>query len=282
MFTNHVSQVLILALTFVSIVSGQAVCNRFEPVTDRCDLTASPTTQAKCLLRPVKKFGNLGEPLTVLPEPLDSIVGQSTAPLFTIDQLKRFLTQKGIAEADIGGALSISLTAPKFFVIHDTSDFFEANDFPANINDATSSINRLTVRVTRPVCHVWINRLGQSATSIVFESSSPPSGTKFGLCNPPDKKSFLHIENIQPRIRDRSVSFNNDGIAPVPGFTDAQLERLALIYIAASARSGRWLIPAYHSPIDLGFQDRHDDPQNFDLNKWTMKLKELIAQVRAM
>ena len=282
MFTRRVSQILILALTFVSVVSGQAVCGSFQPIAGRCDLNASATTQAKCLLRPVKKFGNLGEPLTVLPAPLDSIIGQRTATSMTIDQLKRFLTQKGIAEADIGGALSVALSAPKYFVIHDTSDFFESTDFPVNVDDATSSINRLSVRVTRPVCHVWINRLGQSATSIVFESSTPPSGTKFGLCNPPDKKGFLHIENIQPRIRDRSVSFNNDGIAPVPGFTDAQLERLALVYIAASARSGRWLIPAYHSPIDLGFQDRHDDPQNFDLDKWVMKLKELIAQVRAM
>jgi hypothetical protein len=279
---SHILTIVIAVITFGSVVSGQAVCSRFEPVANRCDLNAPATTQAKCLLRPVRKFGNLGDPLTALPSPLDSIVGQPTAPSLTIDQLKRFLTQKGIAEADIGGSLSVALSAPKYFVIHDTSDFFESNDFPANINDATSSINRLTVRVTRPVCHVWINRLGQSATSVVFESSTPPSGTKFGLCNPADKKSFLHIENIQPRIRDRSVSFNNDAIAPTPGFTEAQVERLALVYIAASARSGRWLIPAYHSPIDLGFQDRHDDPQNFDLNKWATKLGELIAQVRAM
>jgi len=279
---NRFSQIVMSLILFTSAARGQAVCNTFEPVAGRCDLNAAPTTQAKCLLRPVKKFGNLGDPLTALPLPLDSIIGQPTAPSLTIDQLKRFLTQKGIAEADIGGSLSVALSAPKYFVIHDTSDFFESTDFPANVNDTTSSINRLSVRVTRPVCHVWINRLGQSATSVVFESSTPPSGTKFGLCNPADKKSFLHIENIQPRIRDRSVSFNNDGIAPTPGFTDAQIERLALVYIAASARSGRWLIPAYHSPIDLGFQDRHDDPQNFDLNKWATKLGELIAQVRAM
>ena len=280
--TSHFLQTLIALVTFAAVAYGQAVCNSFQPIAGRCDLNGPAATQAKCLLRPVKKFGNLGEPLTVLPTPLDSIIGQPTAPSLTIDQLKRFLGQKGIVDADIGGSLSVALSAPKYFVIHDTSDFFEATEFPANINDASSSINRLTVRVTRPVCHVWINRLGESATSIVFESSSPPNGTKFGLCNPPDKKSFLHIENIQPRIRDRSVSFNNDGIAPTPGFTDAQLERLALVYIAASARSGRWLIPAYHSPIDLGFQDRHDDPQNFDLDKWAMKLKELIAQVRAL
>jgi len=280
--TTRIAHCLLSIIAFASVVVGQAVCNSFEPVAGRCDLTASPTTQAKCLLRPVKKFANLGEPLTSLPAPLDSMVGQPTAPALTIDQLKRFLTLKGIADADVGGSLSVALSAPKYFVIHDTSDFLELTDFPANINDATSSLNRLTGRVTRPICHVYINRVGQSATAVVFESSSPPSGTKFGLCNPNQKKAFLHIENIQPRIRDRSVRFENDAIAPTPGFSDAQLERLALIYIAASARSGQWLIPAYHSPIDLGFRDRHDDPQNFDLEKWAAKLSELIAQVRAI
>ena len=280
--TTRIAHSLLSIIAFASVVVGQAVCNSFEPVAGRCDLTASPTTQAKCLLRPVKKFANLGEPLTSLPAPLDSMVGQPTAPALTIDQLKRFLTLKGIADADVGGSLSVALSAPKYFVIHDTSDFLELTDFPANINDATSSLNRLTGRVTRPICHVYINRVGQSATAVVFESSSPPSGTKFGLCNPNQKKAFLHIENIQPRIRDRSVRFENDAIAPTPGFSDAQLERLALIYIAASARSGQWLIPAYHSPIDLGFRDRHDDPQNFDLEKWAAKLSELIAQVRAI
>lgn len=279
---TRIAHTLLTIIAFASVVLGQAVCNSFEPVAGRCDLTASAATQAKCLLRPVKKFGNLGEPLTALPAPLDSIIGEPTAPSLTIDQLKRFLTLKGIPEADVGGSLSIALSAPKYFVIHDTSDFLELTDFPANINDATSSLNRLTGRVTRPICHVYINRVGQSATAVVFESASPPSGTKFGLCNSARKKEFLHIENIQPRIRDRSVRFENDAIAPTPGFSDAQLERLALIYIAASARSGRWLIPAYHSPIDLGFRDRHDDPQNFDLDRWAMKLTELIAQVRAM
>jgi len=279
---NHLLSTFIATLALPSFVFGQAVCSHFTPAADRCDLTAAPTVQAKCLLRPVKKFGNLGEPLPSLPAPLDSIVGQLTSSSLTIDQLKRFLTLKGIAEADVGGSLSVALSAPKYFVIHDTSDFLELTDFPATINDTSSSLNRLTGRVTRPICHVYINRVGQSATAVVFESSSPPSGTKFGLCNPNQKAAFLHIENIQPRIRDRSVRFENDAIAPTPGFSDAQLERLALIYIAASARSGRWLIPSYHSPIDLGFRDRHDDPQNFDLEKWAAKLTELIAQVHAM
>ena len=93
---------------------------------------------------------------------------------------------------------------------------------------------------------------------------------------------FLRIENIQPRIRDRSVSFDNDAIAPEPGFTDAQLERLALVYLAASVRSEKWLIPAYHSPIDLGFPDAHDDPQHFSLEMWGRKLRELIEEIRPL
>ena len=127
----------------------------------------------------------------------------------------------------------------------------------------------------------YINRAGQSATAVKFESSTPPSGTKFGSCHRSQRSAFLHIENIQPRIRDRSVAFPNDAIAPEPGFSEAQLERLALVYVIASVRSGKWLIPAYHSPIDLGYPDRHDDPQNFDLQTWAAKLNALIAEINA-
>jgi len=283
MKTKTTLLVATLFVTFPAVILSQAVCNSFEPVADRCDLTALPVAQAKCLLRPVKKFGNLAAPLTELPSPLDTVVGQPTQSSFTLEQVKRFLEQKGIAEADVGGSLAIALTAPKYFVIHDTSDLFaNLTEFPSNINDETISINRLTVRVNQKVCHVYINRAGQSATAVTFESQTPPSGTKFGLCNSNQKKAFLHIENIQPRIPDRSVNSSNDAIAPMPGFSDAQLERLALVYIVASARSGKWLIPAYHSPIDLGFRNRHDDPQNFDLANWATKLRGTIEAIQAV
>lgn len=274
---------LILILTLVNTLSAQGVCRRFHPVHGRCDLTASPTAQAKCLLRPVKKFANLGDPLSELPSPLETFIGQPTQTSFTPDQLKRFLTAEGISENDVGGSLSVRLTAAKYFVIHDTSDFFaQLNSFPMNINDPEAQINKLSRRVSHKVCHVYINRVGESATAVVFGSPTPPSGTKFGSCNRNRRTEFLHIENIQPRIRDRSVRFSNDALAPEPGFTDAQLERLALVYIVASARAGKWLIPAYHSPIDLGYPDAHDDPQNFNLQGWTSKLAELIVQIRTV
>jgi hypothetical protein len=54
---------------------------------------------------------------------------------------------------------------------------------------------------------------------------------------------------------------------------------LALVYVVASVRSGKWLIPAFHSPIDLGYPDRHDDPQNFDVQAWAAKLRTLIEEI---
>jgi hypothetical protein len=42
-------------------------------------------------------------------------------------------------------------------------------------------------------------------------------------------------------------------------------------------RAGKWLIPAYHSALDLGFPDRHDDPQNFNLQDWATNLHALFS-----
>jgi hypothetical protein len=279
---THVLKILILLLVFSMIAIGQNICRSFRPVPGRCDLSGPDKEQAKCLLRPVKKFANLGGPLLSLPAPLDALVGQPTEPTLSVEAVKNYLTRKGIRDQDVGGAVSVRLSAPKYFVIHDTSDFLEDSDnFPGNINDDTWSPNRLARRVDNKICHLYINRLGQSATAIVFESTMPPSGTKFGSCHSDQKKAFLHIENVQPRIRDRAVSFPNDALAPDPGFTDAQLQRLALVYVVASVRTGKWLIPAYHSPIDLGYRNQHDDPQNFNLNKWAEQLNSLIAEIRS-
>ncbi len=44
----------------------------------------------------------------------------------------------------------------------------------------------------------------------------------------------------------------NDNFAPEPGFTDAQYEKLALLYAVASRRSGSWMIPVYHAVLDKG------------------------------
>jgi 3D (Asp-Asp-Asp) domain-containing protein len=277
---KNLTKALTLVLVISNVTTGQGICSRFRPVPGRCDLTATAKEQAKCLLRPVQKFANLGAPLTSLPTPLDGLIDQPTNSTLTLEQVRTFLANKGIAEGDVGGSLSIALTRQKYFVIHDTSDFLaNRTDFPANINEESFSPNKLRQRVTNKICHVYVNRAGNSATAVVFESLNPPPGTKFGSCHSSQRTAFIHIENVQPRIRDRSVHFDNDAIAPNPGFSDNQLERLALLYIVASVRSGKWLIPAYHAPIDLGFPNAHDDPQNFELNRWAEKLNSLISAI---
>jgi hypothetical protein len=66
----------------------------------------------------------------------------------------------------------------------------------------------------------------------------------------------------------------------VPGFTAAQYERLALLYMLASVRAGEWLIPAYHAVIDNDIRDGHDDPQHFDLEVFARSLEGLINQLQ--
>jgi len=239
--TNQILKSVAVLIVTSNVLAAQSVCNRFQAVRDRCDLNAAALVQAKCLLRPVKKFAHLGGPLQELPAPLDTLVGQPTGT--TQEQLKRFLAAKGIREADVGGALSVRLPAPKYFVIHDTSDLLTSNEFPSTINDAASSLNNLSRRVTRKVAHLYIDRAGRSATAVNFESSTPPSGTKFGSCHRPQRSAFLHIENIQPRLRDRSVRFPNDALAPEPGFSEAQLERLALVLCGCERPIGQVVDP---------------------------------------
>jgi hypothetical protein len=127
--------------------------------------------------------------------------------------------------------------------------------------------------VRRENAHVFIDRTGQSKTSVDF--ASPLRTTAFEkLAEVSRRGLFLGIELIQPRKLDpRGI----DAIAPSPGFTEAQLDRLALTYIAASIRRGRWMIPAFHAAIDAGLYNAHDDPQNFDLKQWAQRLQVLLA-----
>ena len=86
--------------------------------------------------------------------------------------------------------------------------------------------------------------------------------TRFGT----DLKGlFLHVELVQPRRSQPGRGRGNDALAPTPGFSDIQYDRLALIYTIASVRAGRWLIPAFHVAIDSGIRGGHDDPQNFEV-----------------
>lgn len=278
-------------LSHTSAMSQNTPC-RFDEVT--MTFTGTAVEQARCLLRPNKIGGVLGAELKKLPDPLEKLVGQKVS--ISKDKLRRYLAKHKIDESVIGGSLELQLAAgvrpdgvvtpALYFVIHDTSTpNLKDEQFPADIdtNPAWRG-NKLEVWSKSPVAHIFVNRLGDSLTATPFDEAVRKGfGTKFArdFLKDDAKGMQIHIELVQPRRRDAANSNpNNDRIAPTPGFSQKQYERLALLYVAASVRRSLWLIPAYHAAIDAGIKDAHDDPQNFELSKFADELSKLIKSIR--
>jgi hypothetical protein len=250
-----------------------------------------PAQQAACLLTPVQKMGKLGPPLSALPAILGQHVGQ-VHDLADREALRIVLQEHGL-NTTLGATLLEPVAqandgdpaAPyaRYFVIHDTSvPNFRGRPWPKDI-DSDASINNLN----RYVCankiegaHVFINRRG--AVLVGHDLSVPWRATKFEMAvqfGTALKGLFLHVELIQPRRREPGRGRGNDFQAPVPGFTPAQYDTLALVYAIASVRAGRWLIPAFHAVIDEGIRNKHDDPQNFELQAFAHSLETLLERL---
>jgi len=238
----------------------------------------SPIQQATCLTREVKRVGKIGDE-TITPF-LKSIVGK-TAP--ATPSVRTLLNAQNISAKDIGGPIDKSISA-NYFIIHDTStpncsdpgpvDGCQVQgELPKNRDDASWLFNSTFGGHPRPApkraAHAMTNRVGASITEGDFAESIPT--TKFETCIDKSAKTklFVGVENIQPRIGDPKIPSPgeeaNDRDAPIPGFTEKQYERLALLYLVASARRGQWMVPAFHGVIDNFYENGHDDPQNFDM-----------------
>lgn len=241
----------------------------------KMEFSGTPVEQAKCLLRPVKRGGVLDQPLAKLPEPLESLIGKPVQ--IKAEQLQKYLAAHKISQDDIGGPLSKTVTA-KYFVIHDTSTpNYLDKTFPTNINTPDWPLNKFERWKKTMVAHMFVNRLGQSLTWHPFSMSW--RATKYEsktLTKDESHGMFVHTELSQPRRSDPSGHKGNDAIAPEPGFTNGQYERLALLYFAASLEHGTWLVPGYHCAIDSGIPDGHDDPQNFRLEEWAKQIATLL------
>jgi hypothetical protein len=275
----------------ISIMAQNKPC-QFDEKT--LQFVGSPIEQARCLLRPNKIGGVLNNELKKLPSPLEKLIGQSVK--LDKKNLRKFLHKQIIDDGAIGGNLDLPLSKAKlpngeeiqamYFIIHDTSSpYLKDNDFPLNFNsDPNWKGNNLQVWLNQPVAHVFVNRLGDSITTTPFnETVRKGWGTKFArdFLKADGRGAQIHIELHQPRRRDPfDKNPNNDRIAPFPGFTEKQYERLALLYVSASIRRGSWLIPAYHSAIDAGIKDAHDDPQNFELKNFAKALKNLLSKIK--
>jgi len=287
--------VLLLSVVFyllISSVTAQNTACKFDE--SSLQFAGTPIQQARCLLRPNKIGGVLGEELKSLPKPLESLIGEPIK--IKKEKLRKFLQKNKIDEETIGGSLDKPLSKARlpngaeiqtlYFIIHDTSSpYLKDEPFPQKFNkDANWKGNDLLIWIKQPVAHIFVNRLGESITTTPFDETARKGwGTKFArdFLKADGKGLQIHIELIQPRRRDATQpNPENDLFAPFPGFTKKQYERLALLYVAASIRRGTWLIPAYHSAIDAGIKDAHDDPQNFELAKFAGKLKKLVNKLK--
>jgi hypothetical protein len=259
------------------MLAGNSPCPFDET---KMQFEGTPLEQAKCLLRPVKGYGILGKPLAQLPAPLEELIGQPVA--IKAPQLQKYLADHKVNEADIGGAVTNSLRA-KYFVIHDVSaPNYREKPFPENINDASWSVNSVERWRKSKAAHVFVTRVGESVTP--FDFVVPRTGTKLEVRVLGEKARglFVHVELVQPRRSDPKGRPGNDALAPDPGFTEPQLDRLALIYVAASVQHGSWMIPCFHACVDAGIPSAHDDPQNFDLTLWAKRLDLLLESLRKM
>lgn len=292
----------------------------FDPAT--YSFAGTDVEQARCLMRRVLKGGDLEpqRELPALIERLvGQPVSVSKDSLRRYLRAHGIVENDAAGNTEIGGSLDAPLSransndrrAPfaRYFVIHDTSTpnlVRDLPDFPREINDAAwvwrgTRWNDLNLPLYRNSgeAHMYINRVGQSVAPQRRTFATPWRATRFesnALHGTRLRGLFLHIENIQPRLCDPAVgtccrtcvirgeprTCCNDAVAPKPGFSEAQLNRLALVYVAASVRRGTWLIPVFHCVLDthprIPTGQRHDDPQNFDVQAWADSLQRLLTE----
>ncbi len=291
---NFSKMIKITIFSFVSFFVGAGIffTPKFPTVDNNTgSVTLNPEApaieQARTLLRKVNLTGKCSSELAVLDPIFASRVGQACQ--ISRDQIRAYLSQTHINEWEVGGNLDMPVSSlvdangnvnfAKYFVIHDTSYPRYSSSFPSNINDESWEWNRLS-RWMANVTHIYVNRVGDSKTMTPFnEGMTATKMERYIMGDSKSKGLYLHIELIQPRKSMKGYGRHNDVDAPEPGFTDSQYKRLALLYTVASMRKGEWMIPAFHAAVDQGIRYCHDDPQNFDLNKFFTSLNELWTSI---
>lgn len=234
---------------------------------------------ARCLLRKVRPQGAGADAQSVPAE----LLARVTRPIaVSAAQMSSYLRAHGIADQLTQGLASHTTPPVRYFVIHDTSSPEEAGEvFPANINEASYGANNLATSFTgvRRKVNLIISRDGHSRRLVPWGQLPRDAATKIEVDAraPRAKLLFVHVENVQPRLKPAGSGFFWK--APTPGLTAPQERRLALAYIVASVHAGKWLIPAYHYNIDQNIPGAHDDPQNMDLTGWFGQVLALEREI---
>ena len=250
---------------------------------DRATLTfaGSPVEQATCLLRKVELMGKKSP--QPLPPVIRQLMEQGGAPsaaqkAAAIAAFPEPYRDYALGYQDLATSQTEAGVSLLYFVIHDTSTpFLGAEPFPHHLDNDPKVNSFDSYLAAEPVAHIFLNRQGQIWAAHDF--SVPWRATKLEsrVIGAPARGRFVHIETVQPRRFLPGATSLGQTQGPKPGFSDAQYRMLAALYVYASARAGRWLIPAFHATVDDGIPDAHDDPQNFELGKFARALDQLVS-----
>ncbi|MEZ6854490.1 hypothetical protein [Halodesulfovibrio aestuarii] len=239
--------------------------------------------QALCLTPDIDANGVVREFEKGLPPTLDELVGREFD--FSPEAVEGYVAAYGLRAKELGGALNLRVSRARgksaiFFVLHDSGGpDFGIRTFSPDI-DVSPHINNMRQFGRR--WHVIIDRSGNSTTLIDF--FQPLRSTYFEAHDDGAKAKgrFLHVGLIQPiRTNAGDAVETHKVMIPQPAYTDAQYRRLAQVYVAASSRAGRWLIPAYaaqlnrygNAPVSLG------GPKGFDLAVWGNALRDVYREI---
>jgi hypothetical protein len=253
---------------------------------DRETLTfaGSPAQQATCLLRKVKLLGETA------PQPLPPVLlrlldgggapsaTQKVAAIAAFPEPYRSYAAQHQHREVSRTAAGLALL---YFVIHDTSTpFYGKQRFPRHL-DRDLKVNDFTPYMDGtfapdPVAHIFLNRQGQIWAGHDFSEGWRATKLESQVIGVLARGRFTHIELVQPRRFLPGADSRDFTQGPARGFSDAQYRQLAALYVYASARAGHWLIPAFHATLDEGIPDGHDDPQNFELERFGEELEELV------
>lgn len=276
--------VLILALALAAPASAEIVGTcRFDR--DTLSFAGTPLQQATCLLRKVKLMGEKEDqplPAVIVRLMTDAAPPSAANKAAALAAFPEPYRSFAIQHADDPVSQTQTGLPLLYFVIHDTSEpFFGADPFPKQL-DTDLRINSFTAYMDQtfgaePVAHVFLSRYGQIWAGHDFAVPWRATKLESRVIGPAARGRFVHIETVQPRRYIDGYADRGHTYGPTPGFSAAQYRQLAALYVYASARAGRWLIPGFHSNVDDGIPDAHDDPQNFELARFAAALQALLA-----
>jgi hypothetical protein len=277
-----IASVLAFSLTARAAGAEEIGECRFDSAT--LTFTGTPLEQATCLLRKIE-LGAVRKPQPI-PHVIVRLMTEDGAP--SPAQFEAALTafpEPYRTFARENAALPLSQTEEGlpalYFVIHDTSTpFYAEAPFPRRVND-DRQVNSFDPYMPggikpEPVAHIFLNRQGQIWAGHDFAEPWRATKLESRVVGPRARGRFVHIETVQPRRFLPGATSRGQTEGPKPGFTKAQYRMLAALYIYASGRAGRWLIPAQHNTVDAGIPDAHDDPQNFELKAFAKELEKLL------